>query len=182
MQDNIFLSSHFCLKEFTESATARKHGIVNEAPPEAVENLRRLCQGCLEPLREALQLPVVITSGYRTKELNSMLAHASDRSQHIAGQAADLYVAPGRVSGSKFQVSGEGHRARLIKAFRLIITGSTGSPTERWIDFDQLILYPNFIHVSFVSKEKNRRGILLARSDGKLGYGRITLSNALKIN
>lgn len=181
MQDNIFLSPHFCLKEFTESATARKHGIVNEAPPEAVENLRRLCEGCLEPLREALQLPVVITSGYRTKELNSMLAHASERSQHMVGQAADLYVAPGRVSGSKFQVSGESHRARLIKAFRLIITGSTGSPTERWIDFDQLILYPNFIHVSYVSRERNRHNILLGMRNGKLGYGKCSVENALKI-
>lgn len=183
MQDNIFLSSHFCLKEFTESATARKHGIVNEAPPEAVENLRRLCEGCLEPLREALQLPVVITSGYRTKELNSMLAHASDRSQHMAGQAADFYVGTARPSTSSGSgsVSAEGHRARLIKAFRLIITGSTGSPTERWIDFDQLILYPNFIHVSYVSRERNRHNILLGMRNGKLGYGKCSVENALKI-
>ena len=187
MQNNIFLTEHFCLKEFTESATARKHGIVNEAPPEAVENLKRLCEGCLEPLREKLGLPVIITSGYRTKALNSLLAHSSERSQHMLGCAADFYVGQAQVSGSKFQVSGdlkletgkspmklETPRQRLIRAFRLIITDPN-------IDFDQLILYSGFIHVSFVSKEKNRRGILLARSDGKLGYGRISRGNALKI-
>ena len=70
-----------------------KHGIKNTPPQEAVDNLRALCQGCLEPLREALGLPVVITSGYRTKALNSMLAHSSERSQHMLGQAADFYVA-----------------------------------------------------------------------------------------
>jgi hypothetical protein len=51
--DNIILTPHFTLLEFTESTTARKYGIVNEPPPEAVDNLRRLCQGTLEPLREA---------------------------------------------------------------------------------------------------------------------------------
>ena len=176
MQDNIFLSPHFCLKEFTESATARKHGIVNEAPPEAVENLKALCQGTLEPLREALGLPVVITSGFRTKALNSILAHASDKSLHVVGRAADFYVSS---AGFKLQDAGfksePTRRELLIKAFRLILQ-------EPEIDFDQLILYPTFIHVSFVSKEKNRRGILLARRDGKLGYGRITLANALKIS
>ena len=167
MQDNIFLSSHFCLKEFTESATARKHGIANEAPPEAVNNLKALCWGNLEPLREALQLPVVITSGYRTKALNSLLAHASERSQHMLGQAADFYVAPGQ--------SGLSRRELLIKAFRLIIQSEQ-------IDYDQLILYPTFIHVSYVSRERNSHNILLGMRNGKLGYGRITLANALKIS
>ena len=222
MQD-ISLTKHFKLREFTESATAERHRIVNEPGPEAVENLRRLCEGCLEPLREALKLPVVITSGYRCKTLNNLIAHSSERSQHMLGQAADFYVAQGPVSGLTFgracsrsveseqvplfsrliaafkfnfvdscrdsayfkqvwsalaaprvQVSGESRRELLIKAFRLILT----SPE---IDYDQLILYPTFIHVSYVSKERNRHGILKALSNGKLSYGRCTLANALTI-
>lgn len=164
MCNNISLSPHFSLSEFTKSATALRHGISNVPPPEAVKNLKALCAGTLEPLRVGLELPVIITSGYRTKALNDMLAHASERSQHMQGQAADFYV---QGSGSR--------RELLIRAFRLMLT----SPD---IDFDQLILYPSFIHVSYVSKEKNRRGILIGRGDGKLGYGRITRSNALKIN
>ena len=169
MIKNQYLSPHFTLQEFTESATAKKHGIVNEPPQEAVENLKRLCEGTLEPLREKLGLPIIITSGFRTKDLNSILAHASSTSQHMRGQAADFYA-------------GNGSREELIKAFRVILQGSMDSPQGRKIDFDQLILYPTFIHVSFVSKEKNRHGILKAQGNGKLGYGRITLSNALKIN
>jgi len=103
---NMKLSEHFSLSEFTKSSTAMKHGIKNTPPQEAVDNLKALCQGCLEPLREALGLPVVITSGYRTKALNSMLAHSSERSQHMLGQAADFYVRQSPVSGSRFQVSG----------------------------------------------------------------------------
>ena len=199
MTNDIFLSPHFKLSEFVVSETASRHGIDNTPPEEAVENLRRLCQGTLEPLREALQLPVVITSGFRTKALNDRLAHSSERSQHMQGCAADFYVscaaeprfnaaeprfngplaqfkvqrAFGPVQGSKFKV--QGRRELLIKAFRLIIT----SPE---IDYDQLILYPNFIHVSYVSKERNRHNILKARSDGKLGYGKLSHANALLLN
>ena len=163
---NISLSPHFALSEFTKSATARSHGIKNEPAPEQVENLKALCVHTLEPLREALGLPVVITSGYRTKALNSMLAHSSERSQHMLGQAADFYVAPGQ--------SGLSRRELLIKAFRLIILDES-------IDYDQLILYPSFIHVSYVSRERNRRTILLGMRNGKLGYGKCSVQNALKI-
>ena len=213
MTNDIFLSPHFKLSEFVVSETASRHGIDNTPPEEAVENLRRLCQGTLEPLREALQLPVVITSGFRTKALNDRLAHSSERSQHMQGCAADFYVscaaeprfnaaeprfkvqgskvqgsrvddkaasprfkvqrAFGPVQGSKIKV--QGRRELLITAFRLIIT----SPE---IDYDQLILYPNFIHVSYVSKERNRHNILKARSNGKLGYGKLSYANAILLN
>lgn len=166
MTSNISLSPHFCLDEFTKSSTAMKHGIKNEPASEQVDNLRALCQGCLEPLSEALGLPVVITSGYRTKALNNMLAHSSERSQHMLGQAADFYVAPGQ--------SGLSRRELLIKAFRLIILDES-------IDYDQLILYPSFIHVSYVSRERNRRTVLLGMRNGKLGYGKCSIQNALKI-
>ena len=219
MTNDIFLSPHFKLSEFVVSETASRHGIDNTPPGEAVENLRRLCQGTLEPLREALQLPVVITSGFRTKALNDRLAHSSERSQHMQGCAADFYVSCAaeprfnaaeprfkaaeprfKVQGSKVQgqsdqrvddkVQGsltkvratqgsmtkvQGRRELLIKAFRLIIT----SPE---IDYDQLILYPNFIHVSYVSKERNRHNILKARSNGKLGYGKLSYANAILLN
>ena len=82
---NIQLSPHFELREFTESATAREYGIVNEPPPEAVENLKALCVNTLEPLREALGLPIIITSGYRCKALNELITHHSTRSQHRTG-------------------------------------------------------------------------------------------------
>ena len=173
MNSNIYLSPHFTLREMCESRTAEKYGITNIPPPEAVENLKRLCQGTLEPLRMALQLPVVITSGFRTKALNNKVGHSSKRSQHMQGQAADFYIP---VQGEGVTVNGSlSRRELLIKAFREILTNPE-------IDYDQLILYPTFIHVSYVSRERNRRTILLGMRNGKLGYGRISLNNALKIN
>lgn len=193
MTSNISLSPHFELREFTDSLTARKYGIANVPSPEAVENLRALCVHTLEPLREALGLPIIITSGFRTKALNDKLAHSSERSQHMLGQAADLYVVQGSSQGSgaggtwtsqaakpsaKFKVQGGeelSQRELLIRAFREILTNPK-------IDFDQLILYPSFIHVSYVSPKANRRGILKAQGNGKLGYGRLTLADALSIS
>ena len=171
MTNDILLSPHFKLREFVASRKAEEHGIDNTPPNEAVEKLRRLCEGCLEPLREALGLPVVVTSGFRTKLLNDLLAHSSERSQHMQGCAADFYV---REIVGQARNEGLSHRELLIKAFREILTNPK-------IDFDQLILYPTFIHVSYVSKEKNRRGILKAQGNGKLGYGRLSLSSALQI-
>ena len=103
---NELLTPHFSLSEFVVSRTARNHGINNTPPPEAVENLRALCVHTLEPLRMALDLPIIITSGYRTKQLNHLLVYHSVKSQHMEGQAADFYVAQAPVSGSRFQVPG----------------------------------------------------------------------------
>lgn len=169
MKDNTVLTPHFKLREFTESTTAMKHGIDNRPTPEAVENLRRLCIGTLEPLREKLQQPVVITSGFRCQQLNEIIVHASRKSQHMEGRAADFYVAQGPVQGSRVQ----GSRELLIQAFRLIIT-------EPEIDFDQLIIYPSFIHVSYVSREKNRHQLTRASSNG--AYTALSRADALALS
>ena len=109
MLNNIQLSPHFSLLELTESATARQRDIANIPPPEAVENLKRLCKGTLEPLRKALGLPVIITSGYRCKELNNIVNRSSKTSQHMQGCAADFYVSSAgsmrQSRGSRFKGS-----------------------------------------------------------------------------
>lgn len=158
--NDIQFTPHFKLSEFVSSATATKQGIENNPSPEAVENLRLLSVHTLEPLREALGLPIVITSGYRCKPLNDLIAHHSQRSQHMQGRAADFYV------------NGSSHRELLIEAFRTIIT----SPE---IDYDQLIIYPTFIHVSFVSHNDNRHKIMSANGQGT--YRALTRAAALTI-
>lgn len=170
MSNNNLLTPHFALQEFTECHTAQKYGIANEPPPKAIGNLRTLCEQILEPLREALGLPVVITSGYRCKKLNDRISHHAHHSQHLQGQAADFYVSPADVLGSKMQVSSR--RELLIKAFRQIILDDN-------INYDQLILYPTFIHVSYVSAEANRHYIMTANGKGQ--YRRVSRDVALTI-
>lgn len=163
---NISLSPHFELQEFLVSPTAEKYRIDNTPAPENVANLRSLCTYTLEPLREKLGLPIVITSGFRCKVLNDIVSHRCHRSQHLQGQAADFHVAEAKGS------SGLSRRELLVKAFRLILTSEK-------IDYDQLILYPNFIHVSFVSHESNRHYIMKADGNGR--YARISKEVALSL-
>ena len=103
---------------------------------------------------------MIITSGYRCNELNEIIVHAARKSQHLVGCAADFRVV-------------QGSRELLIQAFRLIIT-------EPDIDFDQLIIYPSFIHVSYVSRELNRHQITKANGQGM--YCALSRAQALAIS
>ena len=139
----------------------------------AVENLRALCVHTLEPLRVALGLPIVITSGYRGKELNHLLVNHSVTSQHMNGQAADFYVAEPKVSDPAADLAKPSRRELLIRAFRQIITDDA-------IAFDQLIIYPSFIHVSYVrSGRKNRSKLTKAFANGS--YAALTRNQALAL-
>lgn len=169
---NILFTPHFALMEFTESPTAKKRGIDNTPTPAVVNNLYNLCVNTMEPLREELQLPVIITSGYRAKALNDILSHSSHKSQHLQGLACDFYVGWNKNNRGQSGVCDLNARERLIKAFRLILTSEK-------IDYDQLILYPNFIHVSFVSHESNRHYIMKAEGNGR--YARISKEVALSL-
>ena len=168
MDSNISLTPHFELSEFVVSKTAQDHELDNTPPAEVVENLRALCVHTLEPLREALGLPIIITSGYRCKQLNRLLVGHSDKSQHMNGEAADFYVGwngPEKEKPSRWNL--------LIKAFRQIITDEN-------IVFDQCIIYPSFIHVSYVrSGHKNRSRLTKAFANGS--YAALTRAQALSL-
>ena len=85
------LSENFRLKEFVNSVTAERHHLTNIPNGEQVLNLRNLCEQVLQPLRDHLDHPVVISSGFRSERLNE-LVHGVGNSQHLHGEAADLYV------------------------------------------------------------------------------------------
>lgn len=89
--DDIQLSPHFALREFLSSQTAERMGRPVTAPPEVVENLRRLCLLVLEPVRVELGRPMLITSGYRPGWLNSVIGGAKN-SSHLYGCAGDVKV------------------------------------------------------------------------------------------
>ena len=72
---------YFTMNELCASATARRLGISNEPDKWQEENLRRLVDHVLDPLREAWGAPVIVTSGYRCPRLNAAVGGAR-RSQH----------------------------------------------------------------------------------------------------
>lgn len=89
----IQLSKHFKLSEFTRSDTAKRYGIDNTPPLNVISNLQYLCNEILEPLREWMNEPIVISSGYRCPQLNSHPeVRGATKSQHLTGEAADIRI------------------------------------------------------------------------------------------
>lgn len=85
------LSPHFTLAELTASNTAKARGIDNTPPEEIMPRLIRLAE-MLERIRTTLGVPVIVTSGYRCRQLNTAVGGVTS-SDHAQGSAADI-VAP----------------------------------------------------------------------------------------
>ena len=130
------LTKNFSLEEMYRSDTARRCGIDNKPQTEeVVENLRALCTEVLQPLRDHLGKPVVVSSGYRCKDLNKKVGGV-ENSQHLKGEAADIKVRD---------------REELIDVMRYIMDET---------DFDQLIREKSgsteWVHVSHKRNGNNR--------------------------
>lgn len=85
------LSPHFTVQEFCTSQTAARLGHIIEPSERDILNLTRLCETVLEPLREDLKRPIVISSGLRPIWLNAAIG-GSKTSAHMDGRAADIVV------------------------------------------------------------------------------------------
>lgn len=89
------LSEHFLLSEFTHSETAIANGIKNNPTKVHLKTLKHTCEYCLEKLHKLLsehynaRIAITITSGYRSKTLNTKIK-GSKTSQHLDGSAADI--------------------------------------------------------------------------------------------
>lgn len=82
----------FSIEELCDSVTAKELGIDNTPTPQAVENMTRLINVVLDPLREAYGKPITTSSGYRSPALNKVTKGASKTSQHMTGEAVDITV------------------------------------------------------------------------------------------
>ena len=88
------LSEHFTLEEMLHSDTAEKKKIENRINAAEVDNLVRLCQKVLEPLRAHFGAPIKINSAFRCKALNAAVGGAVN-SYHTKGRAVDIPMHPG---------------------------------------------------------------------------------------
>lgn len=85
------LSENFYLSELIRSQTAERLRLDNTPNQEIVNNLKQLTKNILQPIRDYFNLPVVISSGYRSLSVNNAVG-SSPKSQHILGQAADFEI------------------------------------------------------------------------------------------
>ena len=128
------LSRSFDWKEFTKSDTAARLHIVNDVTTfEVRDNIKALVDDVLQPLRDAWGGPIFINSGYRSPELNKAVGGV-ETSQHTKGMAADCGVTDPYAL------------AKLAKKMRL--------------PYDQMVVYPSFVHFSHKRNGENRGQIL----------------------
>lgn len=88
---NLRLSPSFTLGEMLVSQTASRKRIDNTPTPQVIEALRTLAQQVLQPTRNHFNRPVVVSSGYRSPQLNRAVGGARS-SQHVLGEAADFTI------------------------------------------------------------------------------------------
>lgn len=122
---------YFSISELSHSATADFYKIDNTPSLEVVKNLELLVEKILDVAREELGQPIYVNCGYRCPEVNKLVGGVKN-SQHILGKAADIW-------------------AKDMKKLWEILSK---------MDFDQLIRYKTFYHISY-NGEKNRHQIIM---------------------
>ena len=110
------------------------------------ENMTALVEEVMDPVREKLGKPIICNSGFRCPIHNALVKGAS-QSQHMRCEAMDCHCADNR------------------KLAQIIVAQGK---------FDQLIIYPTFIHVSYKKAGGNRKQILKKTATG---YQKIDTSN-----
>ena len=147
------ISKHISYKEGVYSNTALRRGIDNTPNEEQLANMKLIGEKIFEPLREYVGGPIKINSFFRSAKLNTAIG-GSRTSQHCKGQAMDI--------DDTFKHKSNAEMYNYIKDN---------------LDFDQMIWEfgdddnPNWVHVSYVSPEKNRNRCLKAyKENGRTKY------------
>jgi hypothetical protein len=147
------ISKYVTYKEVTKSNQATALKLANIPNSEQLINLRLICTNIFDKVREHFGIPIGISSGFRSVELNNKIG-GSKSSQHCQGKALDI---DGDIFGG---ISNK-------KIFEYIRKSCT---------FDQLIWefgsenHPDWVHVSY-NEGKNRGQVLRAvKIGGKTVY------------
>ena len=147
------ISEHVSYKEGVHSNTALRRGLDNIPNPDQLSCMHDIAKLLFEPLREWVGGPIKINSFFRGEPVNTAIG-GSKYSQHMKGQAMDIDDTFGHKTNAEMY--------HYIKDN---------------LDFDQMIWEfgnddnPNWVHVSYVSPEKNRQVCLKAyKQNGKTKY------------
>ena len=147
------LSTNLSLAEVTRSETAKRKGISNMPTAEHIENFKKLAANIFQPIREHFGKPIIISSGYRSAELNKAIG-GSLSSQHCSGEAIDIDM--------------DGTDITNAQIFYYIKDN---------LNFDQIIwefgtdTNPDWVHVSFAANRSQRKQMLVAKKvNGKTTY------------
>lgn len=140
MTTNAMITEHFSYKEVQHSGYAIRNGIANIPPPE-LDCAIEFTADAMERVRAALgNNSIHITSWYRSPLVNKGVG-SKPSSQHTRGEAVD------------FTCPGYGTPAAICKQLIHL---------QDLIRFDQLILEPSWVHISFTLSGTKPRGQVLS--------------------
>ncbi len=147
------ISDHITYAEAIHSNTAKRKSIDNTPSEVQVLSMKLLSEKIFEPLRKWVGGPIKVNSFFRSVTLNEAIGGVAS-SQHCKGQAIDID-----------DVYGYKSNAEMYKW------------VKENLDYDQMIwefgtdTQPNWIHISYVSKEENRNKCLKAyKEHGRTKY------------
>lgn len=142
----ITLSKNFSLEEMTASSTAKLKKIDNTPSPEILANLKKLCVEVLQPIRDKYGFPILVSSGYRSPELNKAVGGVSS-SQHLKGEACDISNKDKTKNLELFNLI-----VKMIKENEIVIgqlIWETGGEKTKYKN------YPKWLHISLPYKKVN---------------------------
>jgi hypothetical protein len=145
---DIILSKNLMLTEMTRSESGKRRGISNQPTPAHIENMKILAEKVFQSIRDHFKVPIRISSGYRSRELNAIIG-GSQTSQHSEGKAIDIDM--------------DGTKITNKQIFDFI---------RQNLEWDQLVneFDYSWVHVSF-NLGKNRKQVLEAyKQNGKTFY------------
>lgn len=117
-----------------------------KVPSEVIQNAIALVENVLDPAREKLGMPIKVNSGYRCPLKNKAVGGV-ENSQHLRGEAADIVPV----------ATGSQARETLMKLAHILVHNG---------NYDQIILYPTFIHVSWKRNGGNRHKLMRKTATG----------------
>lgn len=141
MKNNI--SSNISYNEAVFSETAIRMDIDNTPNEVQLQAMTLVADNVFQPLREHFCAPIYVSSFFRSIALNSAI-NGSTNSSHTRGEAIDVDA----------------------DVFGGVTNAEIFAYINENLSFDQLIweygtdTEPNWIHVSFVNKSKNRNQVL----------------------
>ena len=146
------LTNNFTLSELTKSETALRHDMDNTPGEKEIENLKRLAEKVLQPVREHYQKGVKCNSGYRAPAVNQKVG-GSPTSDHCKGQAADIEI-PGIPNADLAQWITEN-----LDFTQVILEFYTqGVPDSGWV------------HVSYDPENLKKQALTAVKQNGKTVY------------
>lgn len=139
------VSKNFDYKEFEKTDVPGMQVKNTITSVDVRDSIKELVDTVIQPLRDAWGKPLAINSGYRCPEVNKAVG-GQPTSQHCSGSAAD--VCP-------FGRNGHGD-VETVRQLAITVR-NLGLP------FDQMILYPSFVHLSHRRNGAQRGQILYNR-------------------